>query len=166
MLFIFPKRFDAYAPIVWTNCYTTRKDLQEHGIMSNIQLAHNLRTLRKQHHLTQTDLSTMLNVSRQAYSNYETGKRTPDLDALLFLSRYYHVSLSELVLGLAPGTSDSSRKIMEESVPYLCSSDKKTGRTIYLSEEEMDLILRFRSLSKENRQIITGFLKSAETSAD
>lgn len=137
--------------------------------MSNIQLAHNLRTLRKQHHLTQTSLSQMLNVSRQAYSNYETGKRTPDLDALLFLSRYYHISLSELVLGLAPTTSDSSEKIMEESVPYLCSSDtdKKTGRTIYLSEEEMDLILHFRSLSKENRQIITGFLKSAEkNSAD
>lgn len=134
--------------------------------MHNIQLAYNLRTLRKQHHLTQTDLSQMLNVSRQAYSNYETGKRTPDLDALLFLSRYYHVSLSELVLGPAPESSVSSHRIMEESVSYLCSSDKKTGRAIYLSEEEMNLILRFRSLSKENRQIITGFLKSADSPAD
>ena len=53
--------------------------------MSNIQLANNLRHLRKKHGLTQRDLSGMLNISRQAYSNYETGKRTPDLDSLLYL---------------------------------------------------------------------------------
>ena len=54
--------------------------------MANIQLASNLRTLRKQRGLTQTDLGSLLNVSRQAYSNYETGKRTPDLDCMVFLS--------------------------------------------------------------------------------
>ena len=60
--------------------------------MSNIQLANNLRHLRKQHELTQKDLSRMLNISRQAYSNYETSKRTPDLDTLLYLSRLYQVA--------------------------------------------------------------------------
>ena len=39
----------------------------------------------------------MLNISRQAYSNYETGKRTPDLDSLLFLARCYRISLDALV---------------------------------------------------------------------
>ena len=34
--------------------------------MPNIQLANNLRYLRKQHNLTQTTLSNMLNISRQA----------------------------------------------------------------------------------------------------
>lgn len=68
-------------------------------IMPNIQLANNLRYLRKQHNLTQTTLSNMLNISRQAYSNYETSKRTPDLDSLLHLAGFYHVSLNDLVLG-------------------------------------------------------------------
>ena len=46
---------------------------------------------------TQQQISKMLNISRQAYSNYETSKRTPDLDSLIRLSQIYHVSLDELV---------------------------------------------------------------------
>jgi len=40
--------------------------------VSNIQLAANLQRLRKDHHFTQTQFSKKLNISRQAYSNYET----------------------------------------------------------------------------------------------
>ena len=48
--------------------------------MANIQLAENLRRLRTDHDYTQTQIGDKLNISRQAYSNYETGKRIPDLD--------------------------------------------------------------------------------------
>ena len=34
------------------------------------------------------------------------------------------------------------------------------------TEEELDLVLHFRSLSRENRQIVAGFIKSAADSAD
>ena len=54
--------------------------------MSNIQLVENLYRLRKAHHYTQQEISDLLNISRQAYSNYETSKRTPDLDSLIRLS--------------------------------------------------------------------------------
>lgn len=43
--------------------------------MSNIQLANNLRFLRTKHKLTQDNISSLLNISRQAYSNYETNAR-------------------------------------------------------------------------------------------
>ena len=67
--------------------------------MPNIQLANNLRYLRKQCGLTQTTLSDMLNIFRaQAYSNYETSKRTPDLDSLLLLASFYQVNLDALAL--------------------------------------------------------------------
>ena len=59
--------------------------------MANIQLAKNLRALRDANNLNQGDLSDMLNISRQAYSNYENSKRTPDLDSLLRLASFYHV---------------------------------------------------------------------------
>ena len=59
--------------------------------MANIQLAKNLRALRDANNLNQGDLSDMLNISRQAYSNYENSKRTPDLDSLLRLAYFYHV---------------------------------------------------------------------------
>ena len=39
--------------------------------MANIQLSKNLRYKRKQYNLTQEDISAKLNISRQAYSNYE-----------------------------------------------------------------------------------------------
>ena len=45
--------------------------------MSNIQLAANLLRLRTDHDYTQTQIGAKLNISRQAYSNYETGKRIP-----------------------------------------------------------------------------------------
>ena len=38
--------------------------------------------------------------------------------------------------------------------------DIKTGNTLYLKEEETELITKFRSLSDDNKRIITGFLDS------
>lgn len=128
--------------------------------MPNIQLANNLKYLRKKHNLTQTTLSQILNISRQAYSNYETSKRTPDLDSLLQLTTFYQVNLNDLVLGNLQDTTIYSDKVSETVVPYTFVKDTKTGNTIYLTDEELDLITQFRTLSKENKQIITGFLHS------
>ena len=36
--------------------------------MANVQLAKNLKTLRKKYNYTQQDVSTFLNITRQAYS--------------------------------------------------------------------------------------------------
>lgn len=135
--------------------------------MANIQLADNLRYLRKKNRLTQKDLSEMLSISRQAYSNYETSKRTPDLDSLLYLAQFYHVNLDDLVLGSLKNSDYSatyiSESIADPKVPYTLSIDKNTGNSIYLTEEELDFLTKFRCLSKENKQIITGFLNSNQT---
>ena len=128
--------------------------------MPNVQLAKNLRYLRKQHNMTQDDVSKILNISRQAYSNYETSSRTPDLDTLICLSSYYHVALDELAFDSLEGKSVSSDKLCESTVSYTLTSDKKTGNSIYLTEQELELLLMFRALSDENKQIITGFLRS------
>ena len=41
----------------------------------------------------------MLNISRQAYSNYETGNRSPDLETLVKLCNFYRLTLDEMVNG-------------------------------------------------------------------
>lgn len=129
--------------------------------MPNIQLARNLRCLRKQNNLTQEALSDILNISRQAYSNYETCKRVPDLDTLLRLSQFYHISIDDLILGTIPSSLSSSGIIKEAKTPYYVLAEcKNTGNSIYLEEEELELITNFRSLSNENKQIITGFLSN------
>ena len=125
--------------------------------MANIQLAKNLRALRDANNLNQGDLSDMLNISRQAYSNYENSKRTPDLDSLLRLASFYHVTLEQLVNG---NLSNPVQSFSEEKVTYYMAIDIKTGNTLYLKEEETELITKFRSLSDDNKRIITGFLDS------
>ena len=130
--------------------------------MSNIQLANNLRFLRTKHKLTQDDLSSLLNISRQAYSNYETSKRTPDLDSLLHISRFYRISIDELVLDHLQSTYHTSAlKTGEEYIPYVVmAKEKNTGNSIYLSREELDFIIKYRALSEENKQILAGFLSN------
>ena len=130
--------------------------------MANIQLANNLRYLRKQQNMTQADLSEILNISRQAYSNYETSKRTPDLDSLLLLAKLYHVSLDDLVLKNLKQDLLPSQNTFEDLESYSFTSNKKTGNTLYLTDEELEMIVNFRSLSPENRQMVTGFLSLAE----
>lgn len=51
--------------------------------MANVQLAKNLKTLRKKYNYTQQDVSTFLNITRQAYSHYEQALREPDLNTLV-----------------------------------------------------------------------------------
>lgn len=131
--------------------------------MPNIQLAKNLRFLRKQNGLTQETLKDMLNISRQAYSNYETSSRMPDLDTLVRIAQFYHLSLDDLVL--RDLSLPSFEGMMEAKPPYMYmyAECKKTGDSIYLTEEELDYVADFRSLPKETRQIITGFLDSTRT---
>ncbi len=45
-----------------------------------------LKISRRKKHLNQIDISTRLNISRQAYSNYETGRCIPPVDVLAELT--------------------------------------------------------------------------------
>ena len=98
--------------------------------MANIQLAKNLLYLRTLYNLKQDDIANLFNITRQACSNYEKSTRTPDLDVLASFAAYFHVTLDQLIL-----------------------HDLK-------AEEELNLILAFRSSSDEQRKIVTGFLNS------
>lgn len=133
--------------------------------MSNLQFAKNLQYLRKCRNMDQKEVSTRLSISRQAYSNYETRKRTPDLDTLLQLSWFYGVDLSTLVLkdirGMDKRNSRSSSKISEDKVPYISSENENTGNKLYITEDEQNLILKFRSLSPEYQKIVTGFINDS-----
>ena len=57
----------------------------------------NLRYLRIQKNMTQTDLGHILNVTHQTISNYENNSRLCDLDTLIRISEYFNVSIDELL---------------------------------------------------------------------
>jgi len=58
-----------------------------------------LREIRKKKGYSQVKVSMDLNISREAISNYETGKRNPDIEMLLKFSEYYNVSIDYLIRG-------------------------------------------------------------------
>ena len=59
----------------------------------------NIRKIRKAKGITQDALAEQLHVTRQAVSNWETGKNQPDLDMLESISRTLGAELTELIYG-------------------------------------------------------------------
>lgn len=60
-------------------------------------ICHKLKTLRASHGLTQAEVAHALNVSREAYSLYENGKRQMNYETLCAAADYYHISLDYLL---------------------------------------------------------------------
>lgn len=58
-----------------------------------------LKQIRKAKNLNQQKVALDLNVSREALSYYENGKREPSLQLLLEMSRYFNVSINYLITG-------------------------------------------------------------------
>ena len=58
-----------------------------------------LKVVRKQRKLNQLKVAFDLNISREALSHYENGKRSPDIDMLRKLSEYFDVSIDFLING-------------------------------------------------------------------
>mgnify|MGYP000127371030 CR=1 FL=1 len=58
-----------------------------------------LKRERKRRNLNQQKVAMDLNISREALSHYENGKREPSLDMLLKMSDYFNVSINYLITG-------------------------------------------------------------------
>lgn len=125
--------------------------------MANLQLSSNLYNYRKLYGYTQGRLSKRLNISRQAYSNYETGRRDPDLDLLIRLADFYHITLGQLVH--QPFSSRNSEILRENNTPYTTGIDPETQDILYLNEKETTLIMKYREADDAKRQVIDQILR-------
>lgn len=61
-----------------------------------IKLQSILKKERDNKKYTQKEIADILNISQQTYNNYETGKRTPDIETLIRIADFYKVSLDYL----------------------------------------------------------------------
>ena len=59
-----------------------------------MQLHEKLKALRKRNHFTQQDIADRLGVTRSTVSNFEIGRRTPEIDVLEKLAAIYNVDLN------------------------------------------------------------------------
>ena len=58
-----------------------------------------LKLIRLEKGYSQLKVSLDLNISREALSYYENGKRNPDLNMLLQMSKYFDKSIDYLITG-------------------------------------------------------------------
>lgn len=102
-----------------------------------------LKNLRESRNLTQQDLGTYLNISRQGYSHYENGTMVPDFHVLERLADLYDISIDSL---LAPYAKKDclSGEVAEESL----DSQSLQGLT---RQEQMVLNL-FSQLPPEDKE--------------
>ena len=58
-----------------------------------------LREIRRKKKLNQQRAALDLNITREALSHYENGRRDPSLDMLVRMSEYFNVSIDYLITG-------------------------------------------------------------------
>ena len=62
-------------------------------------VSNSIKKLREERGMTQDELAEKLNVTRQAVSNWETGKTQPDIETLTQLAEIFDVSVERLIYG-------------------------------------------------------------------
>lgn len=73
--------------------------------------------------MTQEQIAIQLNVSRQAISHWENNKHLPDLEMLINISRFFHLSLDQLILG-----DDNESETNDTMVKKLIKDGSETRR--------------------------------------
>jgi len=98
----------------------------------------NLKTFREEMNLSQADMAKRLNITRQAYNHYETGKRVPTLETLKQIAD---------ILGT---TTDCLLGITNNPMPA-----EQPPRQPTLEE----VIQNYSDISEENRKMLLNQLK-------
>lgn len=117
--------------------------------MSENILGKHLKDLRKSHNYTQEYVASYLDVIRQSYSHYETGRIKPSLETLNKLAVLYQIPLEELL------HVQLASNLMENDI-CLPSPGKSELR---FSNKEIALIKNFRKLKQEDQQDILDFIE-------
>lgn len=120
--------------------------------MTDKALGEYLKVLRNHRGYSQEFVASHLNIIRQTYSHYETGRILPPLEAICALAELYQVPIDSLLkLVIQPNSEQDSVSLTEPS-----DSKKKT---LDLSPKEAELISHFRLLDKRDKDDILDFIK-------
>lgn len=107
-----------------------------------MEFSNRLYQLRKQKGMSQEELASRLNVSRQTVSKWEVGDSTPDMEKLVAISDLFEVSLDQLVMG-------------KETVK------EKSGEKPTLDKSEFLNVMNEKVLTEENKKKTKRGLKVA-----
>lgn len=108
-------------------------------------LGKRLKELRTSAGLTQQNVADILGIDRSAYTLYETGKNTPPVHTCIKLSDMYCITVGCLL-----GTEG----MPEEEIEYVEQVAQIRDEREPASREEAMLLMSFRSLSEEKKEIL------------
>lgn len=105
-----------------------------------------LKELRNNLGVNQSEMARRLGMSRQTYSNYEAGRREPDMATLKLFAEYFCVSLDYLA-GVTPDP--------------LVDQNKKIPKDLRKILEDEEIILNGRMLSDDDKQKMLKIIEAA-----
>ena len=121
-----------------------------------------LKRLRQNNSFTQQQVADALNIDRSTYAYYESGKTTPDINALIKLARIFNVSFNDLLEdeNLPQGISDSGK------LEYSHQNRARFSNTVYeLGKTEKQLIIYFRIMTPQRqKELLDSISEEIETS--
>lgn len=92
-----------------------------------------IQCLREEANIRQSELAKNLGLGRTTISNYENNYSSPDLETLIQIADFFHVS-TDYLLGLSPVKNAAQ----------------------YLQEDETKMLKYYRRLNSENKDYING----------
>lgn len=118
------------------------------------QLGIALRALRTGKNLKQSEIAKQLGISISAYSHYECGERTPNIDILVMLAKLYKININYLLF-LACNDAVDGKRIKTEDIYDVFSTE------VTLPEDEQKVLNMYRSVSEIYRKDILIFCQAA-----
>lgn len=93
-------------------------------------LATNLKFFRETYGYTQDELGKKLNIQRQSYCNYENARREPNIDFLLKIADFYHISLDTLFLPQEKLSSEEHKQSVSQLINDYLAFPEETQKEV------------------------------------
>lgn len=120
--------------------------------MTDTALGDYLKILRKHKGYSQEFVASHLNIIRQTYSHYETGRIQPPLEAICLLAELYQIPVDSLLKFILH--NETENEIL--SSPELPVPAQKQSN---LTVKETELVSYFRLLDKRDKDDILDYIK-------
>lgn len=133
-----------------------------------------LKELRKSYNYSQEFVASQLNITRQTYSHYETGRITPPINSLYNLAKLYNISLDSFmdfsiggytnpVKPVSKRTNDTKKTVsddeeIEEFLKYI-STPENSKKYKALKRQEKLFLYYYQMLDDRDRKDILSFMK-------
>lgn len=133
--------------------------------MNQTSLPERLKELRNDHNYSQAYIAQKLNISRQTYSHYETGRINPPTDSLRALAELYNISMDVLIPTHTKGNDSCNSGIASYIPDYVFSKGysefliANKSRLRSLSNSEKRLLYYYSLLDARDQKDILSFMK-------